>query len=321
MHCFNVSMIVSGRKRPTQALAYNALSYEWGDPQQPRHWMRLNNGYVSIRQNLFDFLKTARSKLQSEPNLGKHLWIDALCIDQENVEEKGHQIGLMGELYRRASTVYVWLGSASSADIDASADWIHKLEREAEYTFGTSVQPNYCSYDYGPCSSVSPLLGSYAVEEICSRSYWDRMWISQELCLAKHARLMVGKHVFSWWLIHHALLHVQLQRPKVRWRYEKLASTTPARLVEAFYEGTKSKDAYILEDSICQVVARFVQGKCSVIHDKVHAVIVCRLTAPSPLSTCSGRLSWQTTNARCGTGATLGHSRGPIVFQSTSRGW
>jgi hypothetical protein len=43
---------------------YNALSYEWGDPNQPNHWIRVNDGYLQVRHNLFDFLHRARANLK-----------------------------------------------------------------------------------------------------------------------------------------------------------------------------------------------------------------------------------------------------------------
>lgn len=49
------------------------------------------------------------------------IWVDSLCINQQDVNEKTHQVGMMGEIYRRCSMVYIWLGPNDDAasDIDS----------------------------------------------------------------------------------------------------------------------------------------------------------------------------------------------------------
>lgn len=70
--------------------AYNALSYEWGPEEPPFYWIRLNDGYLHIRQNLHNFFHMARRKAQIEPNLTSYLWIDAIRINQQDLLERGH---------------------------------------------------------------------------------------------------------------------------------------------------------------------------------------------------------------------------------------
>ncbi|KIN08958.1 hypothetical protein OIDMADRAFT_153578, partial [Oidiodendron maius Zn] len=107
---------------------YDALSYTWGDPRPPlfqsigsshyqkKHLVRCNDRAIYVSTNLHDALQRLRhaqhnSSLQG-PALQKYIWIDALCIDQQDLPERSTQVALMEEIYRGAQIVVTWLGNA-----------------------------------------------------------------------------------------------------------------------------------------------------------------------------------------------------------------
>lgn len=91
--------------------SYEALSYTWGDAStsetigvcESNDTERIERSFL-ITPNLFQALQRLRTDI---PRL---LWIDALCMNQGDLEEKGHQVARMGQVYRNASSVIVWLG-------------------------------------------------------------------------------------------------------------------------------------------------------------------------------------------------------------------
>lgn len=90
--------------RLDEAPPYAALSYTWGDssdtvPIWCDRWV------IRIRHNLRDALRRIR-----HPEHPRQLWIDAVCINQSSIPEKNHQIPLMGEIYKNAEGVLIWLG-------------------------------------------------------------------------------------------------------------------------------------------------------------------------------------------------------------------
>lgn len=94
-------------------LPYEALSYTWGGGLTNDSLCVLLDGKKrSVTQNLFDALIMLR--FQHEP---RYLWIDALCINQMDDSEKGHQVGQMKDVYEKAERVLIWLG-AGSTDTD-----------------------------------------------------------------------------------------------------------------------------------------------------------------------------------------------------------
>lgn len=88
---------------------YIALSYTWGDDTVKKP-IRVNDGMFNVTSNLEIALRYLR-KSRSFPILSERLWIDAICINQQDVEERNSQVRRMREVYRRASRVLIWLGA------------------------------------------------------------------------------------------------------------------------------------------------------------------------------------------------------------------
>ncbi|KAF2822390.1 HET-domain-containing protein, partial [Ophiobolus disseminans] len=88
------------------APSYIAISYTWGDPT-PTVNITVNNRRMVGRQNCQYALQQAFNQTRSRQ---QYLWLDAICIDQNNNWEKGHQVALMGELYKRAAQVFACVG-------------------------------------------------------------------------------------------------------------------------------------------------------------------------------------------------------------------
>ncbi|KAM0492237.1 hypothetical protein ACHAP8_010100 [Fusarium lateritium] len=97
---------------------YEALSYAWGDPLDCLS-IEVNGSQKSITVNLFNALRRLRYA-ESE----RYLWVDALCIDQENDVEKSHQVQLMSNIYSRTTTAILWLGDFSDGP-NEKANYIH----------------------------------------------------------------------------------------------------------------------------------------------------------------------------------------------------
>ncbi|RYP53076.1 hypothetical protein DL768_001853 [Monosporascus sp. mg162] len=97
---------------------YDALSYVWGDPGVTDS-ITLHGKQHDVTINLYDAMKRLR---QSDKH--RRLWIDALCINQEDTKEKEGQIGLMDKIYSRAKEVCMWLGEPTRTRVfsDGSRD-------------------------------------------------------------------------------------------------------------------------------------------------------------------------------------------------------
>jgi hypothetical protein len=94
---------------------YEALSYAWGDRHRT-YLIRESNSEVHITQNLHEAL--LRLRLKDQP---RTIWVDAICINQDDGIEKGIQVQMMQQIYANALQVIVWLGEESDHGKSASA--------------------------------------------------------------------------------------------------------------------------------------------------------------------------------------------------------
>jgi hypothetical protein len=86
------------------ASAYNALSYTWGSQDLSKH-IYCDGKILLVTENCREFLLNIRSKTESLA-----LWIDAICINQKSEAERSQQVQLMGDIYKTARQVLIWLG-------------------------------------------------------------------------------------------------------------------------------------------------------------------------------------------------------------------
>lgn len=165
-------------------LRYHALSYEWGDDQNLRD-IDVDGQRLSIRSNLWHFLKEARALGCQNPDLGSTLWIDAVCINQTDNQEKTHQVALMCTIYRYASRVLVWLGVQT-----CETEHVRKLFSIAKPRFRRGrVRQFYRKHS----ASID-----FCLNDLCTRSYWRRVWIVQEWVLAQRVSIVCGNHFVDW---------------------------------------------------------------------------------------------------------------------------
>lgn len=87
---------------------YEALSYAWGE-HKDRRTISVDGERVSVTRNLAMALQYPR-----DPIVDTIIWIDALCINQEDKVEKSIQVALMRDIYRHAEHVKIWLGPAAN---------------------------------------------------------------------------------------------------------------------------------------------------------------------------------------------------------------
>ena len=151
---------------------YEALSYMWGDEADPQT-IKIEGKEYQIRQNLWLALNQLR--LAEEERI---LWVDAVCINQDNIAERNHQVGFMSSIYRQAHCVIAWLGPETETS--------HKA-----MSFLNQIHEG--SVPVAECDSFRFKEKWAAIKKLCEMPYWGRLWIIQEVVLASDVVLCCGK--------------------------------------------------------------------------------------------------------------------------------
>jgi len=161
---------------------YEALSYEWGSSVFSFP-IRLGDRWVFVKENLYSALQCLRCK-----EVVRVLWIDALCINQENVVERNHQVIWMGEIYKRAARVIIWLGLRDPLDrrsyevgilFDIMAMvTLRRLSVPRKSRLSTLVREEDISFVAATISFPGGLTRALrAVYDLFNMTYWKRLWI------------------------------------------------------------------------------------------------------------------------------------------------
>ncbi|KUI55512.1 Heterokaryon incompatibility protein 6, OR allele [Cytospora mali] len=161
---------------------FEALSYVWG-PNQIGGIIEVDRGQcLKVGANLRDALYHLRHESKS-----RTIWIDALCINQQDNDERGSQVALMAEIYTRCNSVVVWLGLPGPHS-QLGLDVLSFLSN-SDVRIGSNTEP----WDHIPSHEVE-----LALQDIFSRPYFQRLWIVQEAALAPHIKMHVGRTFIEW---------------------------------------------------------------------------------------------------------------------------
>ena len=156
-----------------------ALSYCWGAPGNSVV-ISVNGEDVAIQVNLWTFLH----RLWSIRGRSR-VWVDYLCINQNDYQEKGPQVKLMANVFGAAAMVYAWLGE-STPQIDQA---VATLEEARKLHAKAPGEDNLRIY-----ASARRLMHPF----LASREYWTRIWIVQEVLLARSLWLMIGTSLIDY---------------------------------------------------------------------------------------------------------------------------
>ncbi len=160
---------------------YRALSYCWGDPMVTRT-IYVNDHEVQATENLEEALRELRR------HGDVRLWVDALCINQRDIDERSRQVLRMVKIYANASETVAWLGKAAD-NSDLALDLMHIL---SNYDADKDTWESAMKRQNQP-EEVSAYRDHWtALEAFLSRPYWNRIWIIQEVVFARQLLICCG---------------------------------------------------------------------------------------------------------------------------------
>ncbi|KAF2123217.1 heterokaryon incompatibility protein-domain-containing protein [Lophiotrema nucula] len=170
---------------------FQAISYVWGSPQGTIP-VECDGKVLLITPSLEAALLCVRDATSDVI-----LWADAICINQESVAEKNHQVNLMAMIYERANRVLVWLGK----DVQDDARDAFALIKETNQYFELGLT-KYGHVDQVPTispeSSILSIDRWLPLQKLFDQPWFSRVWCIQEIGLAKTAIVLYGSRSIQW---------------------------------------------------------------------------------------------------------------------------
>lgn len=157
---------------------YLAISYVWD--RHLREDITLDGdsgGRITITRSLADAMRCIRSTDHAIT-----MWADATCINQENVEERGHQVRQMGDIYRSAVDVLIHLAAPLPTTEQSHMVQTLLAMQDEDQLVSQLLQSGYLE----------------AWEQLWGQPWFSRAWTVQEVGLARTATILYGEHKLSW---------------------------------------------------------------------------------------------------------------------------
>jgi hypothetical protein len=252
-------------QKATVESSYVAISYEWG-PECTRY-IKLNDSIFAVRLNLHHFLYFARLGRANQC-----LWIDALSINQANVTEKNRQVRIMGEIFSSARHMLSFIPGdfplylapcARQAPKEKTWDFLARVEHDSSLYDGFV---NHCGSAWEDDShewNVKDI--TRGMVEFCQSSYWQRLWIIQEVVLARELIITDGVRLISWHTLQMVLQTVVRHAHQGKTMRQDLVESIPSR-VDEFRTGSR-------RTSLIALLTDFGALNCANFRDRVYGLL------------------------------------------------
>jgi hypothetical protein len=237
---------------------YEAVSYVWGGEGADCR-IKVNGALFAARPNLHQLLQHLRRK-----DIPRILWVDGICINQNDTTEPNHQVIQMRDVYSAACNVVAWLGLESGTS---------KLAFEALKVWGNNDEHHWDS-SHGSCFDNKFLAPEYvsAIAQFMDRPWWHRVWTLQESILPRHLSFLCDTNLLSSTVIFRAS---KSYFKHLRTCCNSLYMSSPAGLTERFLT-LQVLDRYrqnYKATNLLDLIIEYRNRQCLDPRDKVYGIL------------------------------------------------
>jgi len=235
---------------------YEAISYVWGNSELTCSLI-CDLNVIPVTRSLREALLRVRllDRIRT-------VWIDGLCINQTDNVEKSHQVQLMQRVFRNAHRVLVWLGPDQELCARKAFDiciLLGQRDMDLEELETTLTSMNRVMHKSRE--------NWYPVAGLNRCPWWERVWIIQEIALAKDLLFFWGMEEIQWTNIDLAIRN--LQKPDIIWRF---VPYNPG-IVEPISRLSAIKDQRSYATSFMGTIHMARLFRCSDSRDRIFAIL------------------------------------------------
>ncbi|KXS99040.1 hypothetical protein AC578_6948 [Pseudocercospora eumusae] len=267
---------------------YDSLSHCWG-PQDFLCPLLLRDGTFPITRSVHDALQRIRCN-----NRDRYLWVDAVCINQENDAEKSQQVSKMLTIFKKASRVIIWLGEVGE-HTKLVEEYFSRAASSSTTIRNVHTRPDNAEDRESNHSTLcdqhaSKVIGG--INDLLHRDWYDRAWIKQEIWAAREPTMICGNFQLPKDLLGTgpssklemlALRASNIHRPRLQQIYTRmkhlqtsLVSASPQLLLRAEQSDIRNpllqnEEKFALD--LINVLRRSVGSKCTDHRDHIYAFI------------------------------------------------
>jgi hypothetical protein len=250
---------------------YEAISYTWGEPKLTYPLYFEDDTQVLVTENLDRALRRVRL-----PTSRRVLWADAICINQDDNDEKALQIPMMTHIFRGASRVLAWVGGCQEAQ--RGLQLLSLLSRTSASSLDTQLKNLYRDGINAVEKNSGIYLERLPIRNFLSLAWFTRLWVIQEIVFNPDVLLLCGTSEITWVRLLTALR--VLQKTLIRTaefigkeRIEALSIVGRLWELHSILNEPQAQNAEALgQDGILNLVERFCQYRCSDARDRIFAV-------------------------------------------------
>jgi len=162
--------------------SFEALSYVWGHVSPRDHSPSIL--IDDLRLNITESVHNALQVLRSLSSM-KTLWVDQICVNQQDLVERQHQVLLMADVYQTATSVIVYLGQPTE---QTEMDMQHLQLFLQRHNQGEDA----------PWSHIAIPDLELSISRVLSKPWFKRIWTVQEAVLAQHIVMLCGRYQIQW---------------------------------------------------------------------------------------------------------------------------
>ncbi|KAL8774318.1 MAG: hypothetical protein Q9209_001069 [Squamulea sp. 1 TL-2023] len=259
-------ILTDARLKAEEIPRYEALSYTWGSLDLA-HMVYIDTESEQLRLPVTENLYTALKHLR-DTSSPRTLWVDAVCINQLDNEERSQQVAKMADIYKLAAKVIIWLGPEADDSTTAlkafktiaskiNVDWSHHAISLANVEDTDS--------DWLDMTTRAPFSDTtyFSIARLLDRPWFSRLWIWQEVFFAHNGAIIVcGDSIMSWAEFCRAILYLFMRG---------LPGEIP-RLVKTI---SQAHEIIVTQDQspLLDVLRRTKDAQCSDPRDKIYGVL------------------------------------------------
>ncbi|KAK3112237.1 hypothetical protein LTR53_011712 [Teratosphaeriaceae sp. CCFEE 6253] len=228
--------------------SYYCLSYCWGDTTERTVAILLDGDRFAVTKNLHKALQCIR-----KPNAEVRIWVDQICINQGDHDERAHQVSIMKHIFNRTKVI-VWLGD--------EADRSGKLCEYARKMSRTGMQ-----------RILSQKQLQDAVQNLLLRKWFTRVWVIPEVALANFSEVAIGHERISWDNLVRLVAFTAAQLPQSR-RFDKQTALlgNPRMRIAIISQMNASQREGLRHTDITQLLILAKSSEATDVRDKVYAL-------------------------------------------------